>query len=113
MAAEIYDYKFAPRADFDLEDTLQYMKDKLLNLKAAKDFTTELFDKIDLYREFPESGQRVLNQYVTNKDLRKFFVGNYCVFYLPIKKSKLLVIVRILYSGRNINEILKTDSMKY
>lgn len=108
MADKKYDYKFAPRANFDLDDVLQHIENQLFNPKAAKDFATDLFEKIDLYREFPESGQKVLNEYIINKDLRKFFVGNYTVFYLPRKESKLLIIVRIVYSGRNINEILKT-----
>jgi len=107
MAKSLYDYWFAPKAESDLDETLTYIEQKLHNPKAAYDFVVELFEKIDIYRKFPELGLKVDNEFIL-KDLRKFFVKNYIVYYYPNKETKTIIIVRVLYGGRNVDEILKT-----
>ena len=44
-----------------------------------------------------------------SQGLRFFSVNNYLVFYLPDKKQNMVNIVRIMYSGRNIDKQLKND----
>ena len=109
MAKSKYDYWFAPKAESDLDELLAHIEHKLFNPKAALDFAIELFDKIDYYRVFPELGIKVDNEFVINKDLRKFFVGNYIAFYIPNKESRTIIIVRIVYGGRNVGEMLRTE----
>jgi len=51
--ASNYSYKFAPKAQNDLETALTYIERELFNPKAAEDLAFELFQKIDYIREFP------------------------------------------------------------
>lgn len=46
-----------------------------------------------------------------SKGLRVLPVDNYLVFYLPVEAQKIVVVVRIMYGGRNIEEqLLRTDT---
>ena len=106
--ASKYSFKFAPKALSDLNEVLLYIEQELSNSKAAKDLADELFEKIDNVREFPLSGRAVVNEFIIDQTLRKFIVGKYIVFYKVNKEAKTIIIVRIVYGGRNIDEILKT-----
>jgi len=106
--ANKYSYRFAPKAFSDLDATLAYIEQELFNPKAAEDLAVELFKKIDHIRLFPLSGRALSNEFISDQTLRKFFVGKYIVFYKPDKETKTIIIVRIVYGGRNIDEILKT-----
>ena len=107
MAAE-YAYSFAPKAFDDLEAVLYYIGRELQNPKAARDLAAKIFRGIDGVRAFPDSGAKVDNPYITDQSLRKFFADNYIVFYKPEHDRKEIVIVRIVYGRRNIDEILET-----
>jgi len=103
-----YSYRFAPLAEIDLDSTLDYIEYELFNPKAAADLATKLNNKIDHIRDFPLSGRVVENEYVIGQNLRQIFIGNYIVFYKPDEETKTIIIVRIVYGGQNIDEILKT-----
>ena len=103
-----YSYKFTPEAQSDLDDVLFYIEQELSNSRAAEGLATELFEKIDRVREFPLSGRAVDNEFIIDQTLRKFVAGKYIVFYKPDKEAKNIIIVRIVYGGRNMDEILKT-----
>jgi len=103
-----YSYRFLPIAENDLVNTVLYIEQELSNPKAAKDFTIKLSKKIDDTRVFPLSGKAIDNKFIADKGLRQFAVGNYIVFYKPDKETETIIILRIIYGGRDIDEILKT-----
>ena len=103
-----YAYSFAPKARTDLEDVLRYIEEELSNPKAAVDMAKTFFEKIDTLRASPLSGRKIDNEYVLDQNLRKFFVGKYIVFYKPDEDNRTIIIVRIIYGGRNVDDILKT-----
>jgi toxin ParE1/3/4 len=43
-----------------------------------------------------------------SRGLRKLVVDNYLAFVLPIEKSSQVLIVTIMYAGRNVDQILMT-----
>ncbi|MDR0426109.1 MAG: type II toxin-antitoxin system RelE/ParE family toxin [Clostridiales bacterium] len=102
-------YRFAPKALGDLEETLRYIEQDLSNPKAAEDLAVKLFEKIDTVRAFPDSGHKVENVYMADRSLRRFVVDNYVVFYKPDEAEHTIIIVRIVFGARNLNEILKQD----
>ena len=103
-----FSYRFAPLAESDLNEVLLYIEQELYNTKAANDFATELFQKIDNIIEFPLSGKGIDNEFIPDKDLRKFVVGKYIVFYKPDREKDKIIIVRIIYGARNLDEIIRT-----
>jgi len=109
MQSSRYAYKFAPRAESDLDNTLKYIEEELHNPKAAQDLVIELFEKIDIVREFPLSGVALDNEFISDQTLRRIFVRNYVVFYKPDDATKTIIIIRMIYGGRNIDEILKNS----
>jgi plasmid stabilization system protein ParE len=107
MASGKYSYRFAPRANGDLEETLKYIERELKNPKAAEDFSVKLFEKIDAVRNFPDLGKAVDNEYIIDQTLRRFMVDNYVVFYKPDENARVILIVRIVYGKRNMDEFIK------
>lgn len=55
---------------------------------------------------FPEPGSLVTDETLRNKGYHKLIVDNYIVFYLVDEEDKQVVIMRILYSGRQYENIL-------
>ena len=100
-------YRFTEKSENDLNGILGYISLNLGNPAAAKSFYEELFSKIDLIRDFPESHEKVHNEYVKRGDVRKVLVGNYVVYYVYEPKEMLVTILRIVYGRRNLEEIIK------
>ena len=98
--ANKYSYSFAPKAFEDLEATLQYVEHELSNPKAASDLAAKIFRGIDDVREFPNSGIKIDNPYISDQSLRKFFVDNYIVFYKIDYDTKTIIILRIVFGNK-------------
>lgn len=101
-----FDFKFTENAENDLDEILNYISIDLDNPIAAKDFYNELDKAIARPRQFPFSGAPVSNPYVKTPGVRKLYVKNYTVFYYPDESINTITILRIIYSHRNIEEIL-------
>jgi len=105
MASE-YGYRLTQKASTDLDDIIAYMAVDLANPKAASDFMDKVEAAIDEARSFPESGPRADNEYLPEPAVRKKYIGHYILYYLPDASKKLIYILRIIYSRRNLDEIL-------
>ena len=100
-----FGYKLTQKADADVDNIVSYIAMELANPKAASDFLDKLNDAIEEAREFPESGSLVINEYLPVTNVRKKYVGNYIMFYLPDFSTKTIYVLRIIYGKRNIKEI--------
>lgn len=103
-------YRLTEKADADLDDIVRYIAVELSNPKAASDFVDKLKSAIDEASSFPESGSLVINEYLPVTEVRKKLVGNYILYYLPDSKKKTIFVLRIVYSRRNMDEILRQIS---
>ena len=106
MEAE-YRYSFSLEAANDLEKTLRYMRDELDNAAAARSFIAKLEAVISNIRSFPFSGVLVDNPLVKRQDVRKAFVGNYILYYLPDAHKRTVYVLRLVYGHRDRNRIEK------
>lgn len=102
-----YSYQFTEHAEQDLDETLQYMMYEVGNPKAAADIVNELTEKIEEVRLFPASGTFVHNAYLPDIGIRQKLIGNYIMYYLPAEEDKQILIIRIVYHGRNRDEVFK------
>ena len=100
-------YQLTQKADADLDDIVGYIAVELANPTAASDFADKLQGAIEEARSFPESGSLVINEFVPNTEVRKKLVGNYIMYYLPNPDEKMIIILRIVYGRRNMDEILR------
>lgn len=80
---------------------------ELANPTAASNFVGKLQGAIEKVRSFPESGSLVINEFLSNIEVRKKLVGNYIMYYLPDSNKKMIFILRIVYGKRNMDEILR------
>ena len=103
-----FGYQLTQKAEADLDDIVSYIAVELSNPKAASDFLDRFDRVIEETRTFPESGSPVINEFLPVTNIRKNYVGNYIVFYLPDFSAKTIYVLRILYGKRNINEILRS-----
>ena len=103
-----YSYSFSSKAMQDLDEILHYMAFDLCSPQSAKNFLEKVYNKIDILRSFPESGAPVDNEFLSIAiELRKIIIDNYLLYYTLNKSENIIIIVRILYGKRNINEILR------
>ncbi len=101
-----YKYYFTQKAAKDFEDILNYISVELNNLTAAKELYSEIFKNIEELTRFPDMGRLVENEYLTDKSVRRIIVNNYTVFYKVFDNESKIYILRIVYSKRNLNEII-------
>lgn len=104
--ASKFGYRLTKRAASDLDGIVSYIAVELANPQAASDFVDKLQENIEEARAFPESGSLVHNEFLQIDNVRKKFVGNYVMYYLPDAEENLIYILRIVYGKRNIEEIL-------
>ena len=100
-------YKLTRKASADLDDIVRYIALELSNPKAAADFIDKLFKYVDEICVFPEIGSPAINDFIPDIDVRKGFIDNYTVYYLPNFTEKTIFILRIVYSKRSMDEILQ------
>lgn len=105
-----FSYQMTQQADADLDEIVSYIAVELSNPKAAADFVDKLQEVIEEARIFPESGSCPANEFIPI-EVRKKLVGNYIMYYLPDLAEKTIYILRILYSSRNMDEILRQINM--
>ena len=100
-------YQLTQKAVADLDDIVEYIAVELANPTAASDFVDKLQGAIEEARFFPESGSLVINEFIPNAEVRKKLVGNYIMYYLPDPDEKMIFVLRIVYSRRNMDDILR------
>ena len=103
-----YSYRFTGKAEQDLDEILRYISLDLVNPTAAQNLGRKVFGKIDMVRDFPDSGAPIDNEFLSDKTVRKLSVDNYVIYYKAHYDEKIISILRIVYGKRNLDEILKT-----
>ena len=107
MASKIYGYTLTDAAEDDINGILDYIVNNLMNLQAAADFADELEAHIDKICHSPHAGRPITNPYLKRNDVRRFLVKNYVAYYISDDDACEIVILRVVYSGMNQDEILK------
>lgn len=102
-----FNYRLSKKAEEDLDNIISYIAVELSNKKAATDFIKKLQNSIEQVCLFPENGAPVNNDFIFDIDIRKKIIGNYIMYYLPDLSKKIIYIVRIVYSKKNMDEILQ------
>lgn len=101
-----YKIKFTNIANDDLGQIYNYSCEELAAEIAANNLLLKIESSIVRLSIFPESGSLVTDEILRNKGYHRLTVDNYLVFYLVDEENKQVVIVRILYGGRQYENIL-------
>lgn len=108
MASKRFRFIFTEAAERDLDEIVKYISVELANPKAATDFLDCLAKVSDDICLYPESGPKVDNDFIQNKNVRYKIIGNYILYYLPQKEERICYALRIVYGRRDMRKIALT-----
>ena len=103
----MYDIKFLESAQFDILEIANHITNELLNPIAADNLAKEIIESANRLIDFPYIFPIYSPLDKLEKEYRKFSVKNYFVFYYVEEESKKVLISRVIYSGRDIEHIVK------
>lgn len=103
---EQYKVKFTAIAEDDLDDIFQYIAIQLSASDAAISLMDEIEGQIERLCEFPYTGSALLDEVPASRGYRKLVVNNYIIFYIVVEDERQVVIMRILYGGRQYERFL-------
>lgn len=106
----IYDIKISNEANLDLKSIYEYIAFSLLSPETAMKQLDRLETGILSLRQFSKRFKLYRNMLWHNLELRIKPIDNFLVFYVSDDETQLVTILRVLYQGRNIPNLL-SDSL--
>ncbi|MBI3839065.1 MAG: type II toxin-antitoxin system RelE/ParE family toxin [Planctomycetia bacterium] len=80
----------------DLKSISYYLEQESQNRDIALQFLDLILDKCDIYAAAPEMGEACPE---LGRNVRRFIVGHYVVFYRPMRNG--IQLIRVLHGGRD------------
>lgn len=103
----IFHIKLSSQADTDLRNIYEYIAFELQSPSSAIGLLNRLEESIMGLEQMPERFHKYENEPWRSRGLRIMTVGNYCVFYIPNTEKAVVMIIRVMYGGRDIDTWLK------
>lgn len=97
---------YSEQAELDLRSIYEYLAFSLLAPEVAKKKTRRIMDGIAKLNQLSLRFHLYEKEPWQSKGLRVLTVDNYQVFYIPVESWETVVVIRIMYGGRNIEEQL-------
>jgi len=97
---------FTNQAEDDLRGIYEYIALTLLEPVTAKDLTQRIVKQIFKLKVSPQRHAVYPKNPWKSRGLRRVNVGNYAIFFVIIENTQTVVVIRIMYGGRNIERIL-------
>lgn len=94
------------QAEDDLRCVYEYIAVTLLAPATAKNLVRQIVSRIAKISGKPKSYTFYPKEPWRSRGLRRVNEGNYAIFFLPVEKQHIVAVIRIMYSGRNIEKIL-------
>ena len=107
----IYQVELTKQADSDLRGIYEHIVFDLMSPDNAAGQLDRLEESIIGLEKFPERFRPYENEPWHSRGLRVMPVDNYLVFYIPDKDSGIVTVIRVMYSGRNVDEQLKKHTI--
>lgn len=102
----IFNVVTSMQAEEDLRGIFEYIAFELLSPENAGKQLERLEKQILSLDEMPERFPRYGKEPWYSRGLRFVSIDNYIVFYIPDIEEQTVTILRVMYSGRNIEEQL-------
>lgn len=97
-----YRYKFTPLAVSDIDETLDYISEKLMNPGAASNLYHAIQREISSICSGPYSFPDCPYYLIDDNNIRHSVIGNYILIYEESQAEEEIKILRFLYGGRDI-----------
>ena len=106
-----YSYQFTKSAKNDLEKILHYIKVELNNPTATTSFINKFQESVTNIQLFPKSYPKVMNKFLPEYTIiRKKLINNYILYYSVNYNLKGIIVLRIVFSHRDIDSIFKNEN---
>ena len=106
----IFKVIISAQAENDLRGIFEYITFELLSPENAEKQLDRLEKQILSLDEKPERFPRYGKEPWYSRGLRFVAIDNYIVFYIPDVEEQVATILRVMYSGRNIEEQLSVHT---
>jgi len=101
---------FTEQAETDLRGIHEYIAHTLLEPGIAIKLTQRIKAKINKLTVSPLSYALYPKEPWKSRGLRRVNEKNYAIFFVPVKSKNTVVVIRIMYAGRNVELILDETS---
>lgn len=101
-----YHVMLTPQAQTDLREIYKYIAFDLQSVQNATGQLNRLENAIASLDQMPERFRSYDNPKWRERNLRIMPVDNYLVFYIPNHSRETVTVIRIMYSGRDIDRQL-------
>ena len=103
----MYKLVYLPIAKSDIDNIIHYIAINLQNKSAAKKLAESFIDGANSILNFPYGSSIYQPMGILKNEYRSIRIKNFLMFYTINEKEKLVIVVRVLYQKRNINNILE------
>lgn len=103
----MYKLVYLPIAKSDIDNIIHYIAINLQNKSAAKKLAESFIDGANSILNFPYGSSIYQPMGILKNEYRSIRIKNFLMFYTIDEKEKLVIVVRVLYQKRNINNILE------
>ena len=98
----LYSYTFTELAKSDIDETINYVSNKLNNTHAARRLYQDIISKIHVIRSLPYAYPDCQIYLIDDVYTRRALVDNYVLIYEINEINKSITILRFLYYRRDI-----------
>jgi toxin ParE1/3/4 len=106
---EQYSVLFEDSAEQDLRDIAHYISAQLGSPKAALNLVYRIKEMADGLSQMPLRFPLYQSEPWRSKGLRRFNVGNFATFYKVDSSKFEVVILAVMYGGRDIDRVLNEE----
>lgn len=104
-----YEIFYTDDASNDIDEIHDYIAETLREKRTADRLIMRIRDNIDSLNQFPERYPVVEWEPFRTRRTRKLTVGHYVVFYNVEHERQHVIILRIVYGGRDIESMINRD----
>ena len=98
-----FDVRISEQADRDLREIYEYIAFFLRAPENAYAQLERLEEAIMKLEKMPDRFRRYEREPWLSRGLRVLPVDNYLVFYIPKSETRIVSVLRVMYSGRNLD----------
>jgi toxin ParE1/3/4 len=104
---------YTGQAEQDLRQIYEYITFSLLEPGVGRNLSRRIMAAVAGLNQMPLRHRLYEKEPWHSKGLRILPVDNYLVFYLPVETHQTVVVIRIMYGGRNIEAQLRLSDREH
>ena len=105
-----YRIEMTDQAENDLREIFEYVAFSLLAPDNAVRLLNRMEDRISALFQMPQRFKPYDKEPWNSRGLRMMPVDNFIVFYIPDSDKRIVTVIRVMYGGRDIDNVLGATS---